>query len=80
MERRKKTNLQKNSSSDVESTPSYRFMAMDEIMQRAEKKAPNTVKGAVFGVLIGAALGGPAGGIIGALLGSIGGALIDEEK
>jgi uncharacterized membrane protein len=80
LERKKRTMLRKTSSRDIESPPSYQFTAMDEIAQRAETKAPNTVRGAVVGVLIGAALGGPIGGIIGAMLGSIGGALIDEES
>ena len=51
----------------------------DDVVERAHKRAPNTVKLGTVGLIGGAFLGGPAGALAGAVIGSLSGFLLDEK-
>jgi ABC-type dipeptide/oligopeptide/nickel transport system permease component len=51
----------------------------DDVVERANRKAPNTVKLGTVGLIGGAFLGGPVGALAGAVIGSLSGFLLDEK-
>ena len=78
VERKKKIVVRKAGTEGTEPLLPDRFEISNEIVERAEKKAPNTVVWTILGVVVGAAFGGPLGGVFGAVVGSIVGASLDE--
>jgi hypothetical protein len=53
---------------------------INNIVDKAENRAPNTVRLGAVGLIVGALKGGPLGGFIGATCCSFIGALLDEKK